>query len=261
MGFVMPANTDPLSQLCRTGQRLPHRLRNAILALGEVATPRLIDILQDEELADADGPHGGWAPIHAAELLADLKAADAIGPLLDMLIETDFDEIIHSKIEIHLPKIGAAVLEPTLARLPEAVEDDGYSSVCSVLSRLPVKDERIYQALCRMFEHDQVLGGIFFADYGDKRALPLLDAAIRGFEPDLDATIRPDMVDLIESYQILAGSVPEDLRAKADAVITAWRLTRSHAEEPAAPAKVGRNDPCICGSGKKYKRCCLGAEA
>jgi len=22
-------------------------------------------------------------------------------------------------------------------------------------------------------------------------------------------------------------------------------------------AKVGRNDPCTCGSGKKYKQCCL----
>ncbi|PKN01597.1 MAG: preprotein translocase subunit SecA [Elusimicrobia bacterium HGW-Elusimicrobia-1] len=25
---------------------------------------------------------------------------------------------------------------------------------------------------------------------------------------------------------------------------------------PAAPAKLGRNDPCPCGSGKKYKKCC-----
>ncbi|MGL6311367.1 SEC-C metal-binding domain-containing protein [Aeromonas sp. 96A] len=24
-----------------------------------------------------------------------------------------------------------------------------------------------------------------------------------------------------------------------------------------APAKVGRNEPCPCGSGKKYKQCCL----
>jgi hypothetical protein len=24
-------------------------------------------------------------------------------------------------------------------------------------------------------------------------------------------------------------------------------------------AKIGRNDPCLCGSGKKYKRCCLTA--
>jgi SEC-C motif-containing protein len=24
----------------------------------------------------------------------------------------------------------------------------------------------------------------------------------------------------------------------------------------AAPGKIGRNDPCLCGSGKKYKKCC-----
>ena len=27
-----------------------------------------------------------------------------------------------------------------------------------------------------------------------------------------------------------------------------------------AEEKVGRNDPCPCGSGKKYKNCCLGKE-
>ena len=26
--------------------------------------------------------------------------------------------------------------------------------------------------------------------------------------------------------------------------------------EPVAVEKVGRNDPCPCGSGKKYKKCC-----
>ncbi|MEW5760915.1 MAG: SEC-C metal-binding domain-containing protein, partial [Candidatus Thermoplasmatota archaeon] len=24
--------------------------------------------------------------------------------------------------------------------------------------------------------------------------------------------------------------------------------------------KIGRNEPCPCGSGKKYKKCCLGKE-
>jgi preprotein translocase subunit SecA len=39
-------------------------------------------------------------------------------------------------------------------------------------------------------------------------------------------------------------------------------LTLNRGEEPAAPQtvqrsdeKVGRNDPCPCGSGKKYKKC------
>jgi uncharacterized protein YecA (UPF0149 family) len=24
-------------------------------------------------------------------------------------------------------------------------------------------------------------------------------------------------------------------------------------------AKIGRNDPCVCGSGNKFKKCCIGA--
>ncbi len=28
-----------------------------------------------------------------------------------------------------------------------------------------------------------------------------------------------------------------------------------------AESKVGANDPCVCGSGRKYKRCCRGAHA
>ncbi len=33
-------------------------------------------------------------------------------------------------------------------------------------------------------------------------------------------------------------------------------LANAMRQEPAAARKVGRNDPCPCGSGKKYKRCC-----
>ncbi len=39
------------------------------------------------------------------------------------------------------------------------------------------------------------------------------------------------------------------------------RLTNKQAKEVAEPVKpastIGRNDPCPCGSGKKYKFCCL----
>jgi uncharacterized protein len=58
---------------------------------------------------------------------------------------------------------------------------------------------------------------------------------------------------------------PADIR---DAVLILNRHLRSGATVPGAPAfveqpnpfasfgKVGRNDPCPCGSGQKYKRCC-----
>ena len=31
---------------------------------------------------------------------------------------------------------------------------------------------------------------------------------------------------------------------------------KPYAPQPEKQKKVGRNDPCPCGSGKKYKRCC-----
>ncbi len=44
-----------------------------------------------------------------------------------------------------------------------------------------------------------------------------------------------------------------------------WIFTRTLRTGPApvraTGPKVGRNDPCPCGSGKKYKHCCLGKPA
>ena len=31
-----------------------------------------------------------------------------------------------------------------------------------------------------------------------------------------------------------------------------WKASKTIVKEH----KIGRNDPCICGSGKKYKKCC-----
>lgn len=57
---------------------------------------------------------------------------------------------------------------------------------------------------------------------------------------------------------------PEVLEARANAPEAipwfAMTLYQAHADRPvSAPvrvAAVGRNDPCLCGSGLKYKRCC-----
>lgn len=35
-----------------------------------------------------------------------------------------------------------------------------------------------------------------------------------------------------------------------------WRLENDRHRPASAKGKVGRNDPCPCGSGKKYKKCC-----
>jgi uncharacterized protein len=44
------------------------------------------------------------------------------------------------------------------------------------------------------------------------------------------------------------------------AILNAWRISQHLVGQPGTSTshfgKVGRNDPCPCGSGKKYKKCC-----
>jgi preprotein translocase subunit SecA len=67
-----------------------------------------------------------------------------------------------------------------------------------------------------------------------------------------DAPARPaapaQPVSAKEAFAALMGVSPDQVRAASPAVGTPAR--------PAAAPSVGRNDPCPCGSGKKFKKCC-----
>ncbi len=61
-----------------------------------------------------------------------------------------------------------------------------------------------------------------------------------------------------------AAIVPDNI-TRWIVTLNAWRLANYRPMQDAAPMpspsfgsaqKIGRNDPCPCGSGKKYKRCC-----
>jgi uncharacterized protein len=68
-----------------------------------------------------------------------------------------------------------------------------------------------------------------------------------------DCDLPPD--DIAE----IQASAP-DLIGECVEALHAWRANPIAAASPKKKgAKVGRNDPCPCGSGKKYKKCC-GAE-
>jgi hypothetical protein len=66
-------------------------------------------------------------------------------------------------------------------------------------------------------------------------------------------------IETFQTIQVLAQRYPElipaDLRKPASASPTA--APRSGSRPPVTVMSVGRNDPCPCGSGKKFKQCCL----
>jgi hypothetical protein len=100
----------------------------------------------------------------------------------------------------------------------------------------------------------------------DIEALPLFPELRRAYA---DGLIEPQSMDPSELDEVESaprGSVLERTRERdppIDDVVeaTAWwgrsRAPRSSPVEPyRAPPKVGRNEPCPCGSGKKFKKCC-----
>ena len=79
-------------------------------------------------------------------------------------------------------------------------------------------------------------------------------------------------LSIMAALAMIAGGAPsEDLEGvKVDEVaeaapeiipgcvetLAAWRLAHHEIAGPVVRTKVGRNEPCPCGSGKKYKKCC-----
>lgn len=248
-----------MARFATTGQSLDPELRSEVLALGPAAIPGLLRFLNDDDLQNDDSAGGGWPPIHAVGLLADLKATEAVEPMLRLLCETSWDHIIHDRLILRLHELGPAVIEPALAILDKGPSEDVRHSVCCVLAEVGVRDPRIYAHLCAFFDEDEALGATCLSDYGDPAALALLEAAIEDFEPNFEVSYGlMGLNDLVESFQRLGGVMPEDVREHVALLRDEFETYRRMLEAQSQPkAKTGRNDPCPCGSGKKFKRCCL----
>jgi preprotein translocase SecA subunit len=109
---------------------------------------------------------------------------------------------------------------------------------------------------------DHLKEGIGLRGYGQKN--PLQEYQKEGFEMfgEMAHRIQEDVVQKLFTVEIAREGVMEEMEVQR----RPQRMILSHGggggeESPAAPVKrqgnkVGRNDPCPCGSGKKYKRCC-----
>ncbi len=116
---------------------------------------------------------------------------------------------------------------------------------------------------------DHLKEGIGLRGYGQKN--PLQEYQKEGFEmfQDLMNRLDADIVEKLYTVQLAREEDVERLEQKQQQ--RQAKVTMSHGGEAAAASqpetvrrdspKVGRNDPCVCGSGKKYKKCCGAAAA
>ena len=100
---------------------------------------------------------------------------------------------------------------------------------------------------------DQLRQGIGLQAYGQKD--PLVEYKMSGFDmfDDMIANIQEDTVRLLCHVRI-----EQKVEREQVAKVTGTNKDDSVAATPKRreTAKVYPNDPCPCGSGKKYKQCC-----
>lgn len=117
--------------------------------------------------------------------------------------------------------------------------------------------------------HDEVLWELWIS--GFERALALRpqswSSVLEGDDEDAAAALTGllTLVSLGRGDKGEADQADELTRTAPDLIppwvetLHAWRLRQDGGDLPVAAApsrKIGRNDPCPCGSGRKYKKCC-----
>jgi preprotein translocase SecA subunit len=110
---------------------------------------------------------------------------------------------------------------------------------------------------------DHLKEGIGLRGYGQKN--PLQEYQKEGFEmfEEMIHRIQEDVVQKLFTIEVARESVAQQVEMQQPSP-QRMVLSRGNESVPSAPVsqakrqgeKVGRNNPCPCGSGKKYKRCC-----
>jgi hypothetical protein len=280
---MLPAATDTApaearlrSVLVSPDGDLDPAAEDAARALGE---ERAGVIVSEILLADLAAPEEDLTAVAAARLARALRLAGAVPGLLAAIEKLEPDDLLYDEALEALVEIGGCVLEPALAAFERGGTPGCRARLSDVLARLKVKEHRVLAALVRVLDDDQMVAADNLAEYGDPQALPALTRAFDDAEcetsDEFGFSSKQNLVKLARAIEKLGGVLTPEQRAKLDETTflpeefqREWDRARALALDeldlPRVPVRrapqPGRNDPCHCGSGKKYKKCHLASD-
>lgn len=214
-----------------------------------------------------------WTTVHAVRVLMHLgaAAAPAIEPLLPLLDEEADD--LREEMPFFYAAMGRPAIAP-LTRLLNDTEKDAMlrvgasDSLAEIGEKHPDLRAEIVQIQERIVSEEQDPTVVAFAisnllDLGARESMPLIEQAFQ--EDRVDDTV-VELYDVQEHFDLPRTAKPrrlemmlESLAAPSDDYYEDDEIEAGE-ETPQTPyvalVKAGRNDPCPCGSGKKYKKCC-----
>ncbi len=289
---------QPVKGLLSLGE-LRHDTKRDYVALGlsHHDVPDLIRMATDYQLHDGSGDSPVvWAPIHAWRALTQLRAEEAIVPLIELFRRTDdvMDDWVSSDLPKELARFGAVALDPLTAYLSEAEHGEwarvAAAKAISLMGREHPETRadciaRLSAQLDRFAEQSETLNAFLISPLMDLRAVEAMVVIERAFASGrVDESVAGDVEDVQIEFGLKTKRehppkpnkptiMGEKLRAQwkaaglplpdADGNFPKLEPTPAPALELPplslpyiAPPKVGRNEPCPCGSGKKFKKCC-----
>jgi len=196
----------------------------------------------------------------------DKLVEEADGTLLD----ADFPEEVMSGEGF---MVGYAEIFPLASAFPFRIEkgswlaDDQYcvNPACRcrgvLLSFIRLRDEAATRGdiagdePAALYDYKSGKFETAYAPAGDQPALSELVHGLRRAYPELDLRVKKRHLQLKALYRRALDRVRHEESTDSDLEPSSSGASQRPAR-PVLPAKAGRNDPCRCGSGKKYKKCC-----
>jgi preprotein translocase subunit SecA len=241
--FEIRKNVLKYDEVMNTQRKIVYQWRNQILQGDDTET--LLagwrdEVIEDivEEVANSDG---------------DWSVADVITQVHEIFPTAVTEDSFEDARDVTVDEL-VEVLSDEAAQAYAQRETELTPQIMRALERrvvLSIIDNKWREHLAEM---DYLRSGIGLRAMGQRD--PLVEYQREGFEyfQDLVHTTKADSIRYMFHAEVVQQSAPV---LKPSAVLTSSGKGDGSAPRPAqrVGAKIGRNEPCPCGSGKKYKRC------
>ena len=163
------------------------RLSDGAMAVLEERGAEVVHILETmagaSELWSPNSEGGGLTPVHAVRALIRLKAEGAVGPLLEIVATADPEEAVFGEAMDGLASLAPRVRREILTYASREADLETAVFLSEILAS-GRRDERVFKFLTSLFHRTTWLDGKevvagSLAAYGDRRALPILEEALR----------------------------------------------------------------------------------
>ncbi|APR74742.1 SEC-C motif domain protein [Minicystis rosea] len=272
--FSLMPTSALVDRLKSSGFDVPVELADEIVRRGRDAIEPLSALVRDDALWDATTDREGVVPIHAVHLLGAIGDAACTPVLVDAVKTRDWGDFLTESARAILgaldpaaiPQLREAALDATLDLYVRCAFAGGLfgigarhpphrAEVADFFTRiLGDPDDELVSLLVdeACMVDDPAVQAAVDAAFDEGRVDPMFfqKSDIEELRAEPRWSLPPDIYDPMTYFRSgLLGQMKRNVEEE--------ERRRATPTRPLGPQKIGRNEPCPCGSGKKYKKCCL----